>query len=51
MTEEKNIKYPEPMLSSIDYDNLGIDLDPFTLTDLEYRTKENDLATVFRTNF
>ena len=41
MTEEKNIQYPEPMLSSIDYDNLGIDLDPFTLTDLEYRTKEN----------
>ena len=26
MIKDKNILYPEPMLSSVDYDNFGIDL-------------------------
>ena len=42
MTKDKNILYPQSMLSDVDYDNLGIDdIDPFSLTDLEYSTREN----------
>ena len=39
MTKEKNISYPQPMLSSVDYDNLGVDF--FSLTNLEYKAIQN----------
>lgn len=39
MTKEKNIPYPQPMLSSVDYDNLGVDF--FSLTSLEYGVLQN----------
>lgn len=39
MTKEQNVPYPQPMLSSVDYDNLGVDL--FSLTDLEYKAMQN----------
>ena len=39
MTEEKNIPYPQPMLSNVDYDDLDIGF--FTLTELEYDTMRN----------
>ena len=39
MTQEKNISYPQPMLNSVDYDNLGLDF--FSLIDLEYQIIQN----------
>ncbi len=39
MTKEKNIPYSQPMLSNVDYDELGIGL--FSLTDLEYEVIQN----------
>jgi len=39
MTKEKNILYPQPMLSSVDYDKLGVDF--FSLTNLEYGAMQN----------
>jgi len=39
MTRKKNILYPQPMLSSVDYDNLGVNF--FSLTDLEYKAVQN----------
>lgn len=38
MTEEKNIPYPQPMLSNVDYHNLDI---ACSLTDLEYEAMQN----------
>lgn len=39
MAKEKNIPYPQPMLNSVDYDNLGVDF--FSLTSLEYGVLQN----------
>ena len=39
MTKKKNIEYPDPILSNVDYSHLGTN--SYSLTDIEYQARQN----------